>query len=262
MNTNPKKEVACVTSIAVGDISGGFSAMNRAMFDVLSQKHIVDYIGPISPKPSARQQLYSKVRRILGLGGDFFFFSEHRLETIRREVEPRLKLSKAEFIVFHGFTPWIHTYPNLPFVAWNDCTFWQYVHIFHDASRFRASDLKRIKEREAAWLRNSERVIFRSAWAASEAVIDYQLDKARVAVVGNYGFSMPPTDDLYDRGRDFLMVTTDFRKKGGVVAIEAFRQVRKRHPDAKLVIVGDNPGKEMSARTRSAISWVVGQIEA
>jgi len=219
--------------------------MNRAMLDVLAREYLVNYIGPINPKASTPQKIYSKARRMLGLGGDFFFFSEERLEAIRRGVETGLQASKAEFVIFHGFTPWIQTHPSLPYIAWSDCTFFQYVRIFHDAKVFRADDLKRIQEQEARWLQKAERVIFRSAWAASEAIHDYHLAKDRVGVVGNYGFLTPPSSDTYTGARDFLMITTNFRQKGGPVVLEAFRLVRKENPGMRLILIGDHPGKNV-----------------
>lgn len=239
-----RKRVAFVTNIALDNFSGGFSAMNKAMFDLLSLRYRVDYIGPVNPKPSFMQHAVSKIRRVLGLGGDFYFFSERRLETIRREVEERLKDSDAEFIVFHGFTPWIHIQPGLPYIAWNDCTFWQYVHIYCEAPAFLSDDLDRLKQQEARWLQGAQRVIFRSAWAASQAIDHYHLDKDRVGFVGNYGFATPPPEDVYAGSQDFLLVATDFRQKGGPVAVAAIKEVRKSHPLARLVIVGDHPGKQ------------------
>lgn len=219
--------------------------MNRAMFDSLSLKYSIHYVGPVNPKPYFSQHCLSKALRVLGLAGDFYFFSQKRLEFIRTIVEKRLALSSALFAVFHGFTPWILIRPSLPYTAWCDCTFWQYIHIYHDAGRFRSSDLQRIKESEAAWLRNAERVIFRSEWAASEAIRDYQLNPDRVGVVGNYGFMKPPSRDLYETGQDFLIITTNFLQKGGPVAVEAFRQVHINHPGTRLVIVGDHPGEKV-----------------
>lgn len=237
------KKISYITSIALDNISGGFSAMNRAMFDFLTLNHDVDYIGPINPKSRLWPHIISKAGRILGLGGDFYHYSEHRLDAISKDVDANQRNSTAEFSVFHGFTPWIHTHPRMPYVAWNDCTFWQYIHIFHDSKRFRECDLLRIKNCEAAWLRGARRVIFRSSWAATEAIRDYHLDEARVGVVGNYGFSMVPSADTYSGSRNFLMITTHFEQKGGHVALEAFRAVRKEHPDSQLLIVGANPGK-------------------
>lgn len=235
--------VAYITNIAPDAISGGFSAMNRAMFDFLSLEHIVDYIGPVNPKPNLWEKALSKTGRTLKLGGNFYYFSRHRLEAIRSEVENTLEKSKAEYAVFHGFTPWIHTRPRLPYIAWSDCTFFQYVRIFHDAKVFRANDLKRIQEREASWLQKAERVIFRSAWAASEAIQDYNLAEDRVGVVGNFGFLTPPQSDNYQGAKDFLMITTNFRQKGGPVVLEAFRLVRTENPDIRLILVGDHPGE-------------------
>jgi glycosyltransferase involved in cell wall biosynthesis len=241
----PMNHVSYITSIAIDNISGGFSAMNRAMFDSLSFKYSIDYVGPVNPQPSFSQHCLSKALRVVRLGGDFYFFSEKRLEFIRSIVEKRLAVSPALFAVFHGFTPWILIRPSMPYTAWCDCTFWQYIHIYHDAGRFRSSDLQRIKESEAAWLRNAERVIFRSEWAASQAIADYQLNPDRVGVVGNYGFMKPPSRDLYEKGQDFLMITTNFLQKGGPLTVEAFRQVHINHPATRLVIAGDYPGEKV-----------------
>lgn len=237
--------VAFITNIAPDAISGGFSAMNRAMFDVLAKDHVVDYIGPVNPKPSFWKHALSKSRRLMGLGGDFYFFSERRLEVIRELVEARLGESRAEFAVFHGFTPWIEIRPKMPYIAWSDCTFWQYVDIYHDATRFRNSDLERIKEREAAWLRNAHRVIFRSEWAAAGAIRDYDLAEDRVGVVGNYGYLNLPVNLSYEGGLDFLMITTNFRQKGGFIAVEALRRVRRTHPNTRLLLIGSDPGRKI-----------------
>ena len=241
----PRKRVAFVTNIPLDSFSGGFSAMNKAMFELLSLRYDVDYIGPVNPKPSFLQHAVSKALRVLGLGGDFYFFSEQRLEIIREEVESRLKDSTAEFIVFHGFTPWIHIKPSRPYIAWNDCTFWQYVHIYCEAPDFRPSDLDRLKQQEAVWLQNAQRVIFRSAWAAAQAVDHYRLDQKLVGFVGNYGFASPPAADVYAGSQDFLLVATNFQQKGGPVAVAAIKEVRQSHPAARLIIVGEHPGNEV-----------------
>jgi glycosyltransferase involved in cell wall biosynthesis len=237
-----KDRVAYVTNIELSNVSGGFCAMNRAMYDVLAMERDVEYIGPINPKPALSRKILSKAFRLLKSRGSFFFFSEERLTRIGKDVDFRLERSGAKFAVFHGFTPWIHTGRMLPYIAWSDCTFWQYVHIYHNANQFKQADLVRIRDAEAKWLRNAERVIFRSTWAASEAIEDYHLDPSRVAVVGNYGFSSPPHCDTYQGSLDFLMITTNFQQKGGPVVVEAFRQVRKNHPTLRLIIVGSDPG--------------------
>lgn len=237
--------IAYVTNIDLGEISGGFSAMNRAMYDVLTRGNHVDYIGPISPRPIRWQHWVSKARRLMKVGGDFFYFSKQRLNKIQDQVESQLDKLDSDLVVFHGFTPWIHVHPRTPYVAWSDCCFKQYVEIYHDARQFRAADLRRICDAEAQWLRRAERVLFRNRWAAKETIEEYSLDPARVGVVGNYGFLTPPEQDTFTNSDDFLLITTDFLRKGGDVAVKAFTRFRERFPCARLLIFGSAPPAEM-----------------
>ena len=228
--------------------------MNRAMFDVLSSGYSVDYVGPINPKANRFQHVRSKLGRSLGLGGNFFFFSDTRLNAIRREVEARLARSPSDLAVFHGFTPWVKISPSIPYVAWSDCTFWQYINIFHDISDFHLGDLERIRALEAAWLSRAAKVILRSSWAANQAISDYGLNPSKVVSVGNYGFLEPPPVDSYAGGQDFLMVTTDFQKKGGFVVVDAFRKVRIQHSSVNLHLIGADPGEKV--RNEPGISYL------
>ena len=142
---------------------------------------------------------------------------------------------------FHGFTPWIETRPERPYMAWSDCTFRDYVSLYHQQSDFRSADLARIEAQEAAWLRGAGAVGFTSAWAANRATQAYALDPARVHVVGIFGEAEWPYADAYKGGQHFAFISTDFSATGGPTVLCAFRAVRARHAAASLVIVGDAP---------------------
>jgi glycosyltransferase involved in cell wall biosynthesis len=220
--------------------SGGFSAINAAAFAALSQRLPVHYAGPVDPGVVKREKAVSKFLRTVGGRGDFFFFSQSRLEAIAREVEDRCaKEAKLDF--FHGFTPWILTRPKRPYVAWSDATFHDYIEIYHTADHFRSDDLRRIQNAEGVWLRNAEQVLFTNLWAAQRAVKQYELDPARVATVGIFGEIEMPDSDRYAGGREFAFIATNFERKGGRLVLDAFRRVRKTHPDAALIVVGEKP---------------------
>jgi glycosyltransferase involved in cell wall biosynthesis len=221
--------------------SGGFSAMNAAAFAALSRAYPVHYAGPINPGVIAWQKALSKFSRLAGAQGDFFFFSTRRLEAVAREVSNRCR-TEARLDFFHGFTPWILTKPRRPYVAWGDCTFFDYMNIYHSREQFRKEDINRIQRAEAEWLANARRVILTSDWAAERAVSHYALDASRVSSVGIFGEIEIPDQDIYAGGREFAFVSTNFEAKGGRVVLSAFREVRKRHPDISLTLVGDQPG--------------------
>jgi len=224
--------------------SGGFSAMNVAAFSALNNNEYVHYVGPINPPAIALQKAWSKIRRVIGSGGAFFFFSEDRVNAIAHEVQSKCH-ADARLDFFHGFTPWIATRPKRPYVAWSDCTFHDYIRIYHSHEQFHSEDLKRIEDAEAAWLRGADRVLFTSKWAAERAVHQYSLDIDRVASVGIFGEVEMPERDAYAGRQEFVFASTNFQAKGGSRVVNAIRDVRKRHPEASLVIVGDRPAPPM-----------------
>lgn len=220
--------------------SGGFSAMGAAAFSAISKFEASHYVGPIDPPVILWQKALSKLQRLFGSPGDFFFFSQLRLEAIATEVHSKCQ-SDAHLDFFHGFTPWILTRPQRPYIAWSDCTFRDYIDIFHCRGQFRCGDLGRIERAEAAWLKNARRVLFTSDWASERAVRYYTLDETRVGSVGIFGELDMPARDTYAGGKEFAFVSTNFESKGGRTVLDAFREVRKRHPDAALIVVGDKP---------------------
>ena len=220
--------------------SGGFSGLNAVAFSTLSKRGVVNYVGPINPPAYLGQKVLSKVLRMAGSQGDFFFFSQRRLEAIARAVSAKC-LAEAMLDCFHGFTPWILTKPRRPYVAWSDCTFRDYIDVYHRRELFRHKDLERIEQAEAEWLRRARRVLFTSDWAAKRAVSHYCLDPSRVGVIGICGEMKMPARDVYAGGRQFAFVATNFEAKGGRIVLAAIREVRKRHDDASLVVIGDKP---------------------
>lgn len=214
--------------------------MNVAAYSAVSSLEPTCYVGPINPPVILAEKAASKFRRVAGLKGNFFFFSERRLKKIADEVHAQCR-ADARLDFFHGFTPWILTQPRRPYMAWSDCTFHDYVDIFHRRGQFSPHDLRRIEQAEAAWLNQARFVMFTSRWAADRAISHYALDALRVASVGIFGEIEMPLRDAYDAGTDFAFISTNFQAKGGPTVLAAFREVRKAHPAASLTIVGDAP---------------------
>jgi len=212
--------------------------MNVAALSAIEQVQSVNYVGPIDPRPNLDEKIVSKAMRTAGLPGAFFMFSQRRLEAIANEVGARSEAG-AELDFFHGFTPWILTRPSHPYVAWSDCSFADYIDIYHERRRFAPADLDRIEDAEAAWLNRAERVMFTSEWAAARAAARYGLTPSRVGCVGIFGEVDAPEIDDFNGGKTFAFVSTNFSAKGGPIVLAAFRALRVRHPDARLTVVGD-----------------------
>jgi len=214
--------------------------MNAAAFSAIGRLEPLCYAGPINPPVILGQKILSKFRRLAGSQGSFSFFSERRLNQIASEVRSKSRVD-ARLDFFHGFTPWILTQTERPYTAWSDCTFHDYIDIFHCREQFSSDDLDRIEQSEAAWLKNARYVLFTSRWAADRAISHYALDECRVGSVGIFGEIETAPRDAYVGGKEFAFVSTNFQAKGGPIVLSAFREVRKVHPDASLIIVGDPP---------------------
>ena len=227
-----------VTNIPRNLRSGGFSAMNFAAFFAVNKKHNARYVGPIDPRPIIWQKVTARALRLADRPCDFFFFSQRRLETIAKSVMEQCS-PDADLDFFHGFTPWIATRPIRPYVTYSDCTFHDYIEIFHKSEAFRTVDVARIEQAEAAWLGQAEMVAFTSEWAAERAREVYGLSRSKLAVTGIFGDFEPPESDTYNDGKQFAFISTNFLSKGGPVILRAFRKVRELDPAASLIVVGE-----------------------
>jgi glycosyltransferase involved in cell wall biosynthesis len=219
--------------------------MNAAAYRALRQIENLHYVGPVNPPTILRQKIISKLLRTVGSRGRYFFYSQERLKVIADEVSTRC-LTSASLDFFHGFTPWILTSPPRPYVAWSDCTFHDYIRIYHRPELFNREDLERIQQKEAQWLRNAHYVAFSNDWAASRAMESYGLRASCVRTVGTVGEIDTPVVNEYSGQKNFVFVSTNFEAKGGPVVLSALRDVRKRHPDASLTIVGARPKRAVA----------------
>ncbi|SLN11561.1 Glycosyl transferases group 1 [Roseivivax jejudonensis] len=233
---------------------GGYSLRNAAAFEALSEAFGARYRGPFTFPPGGVAKLISASRRRLGLHGTFHHFAPGRLSALARAVR-RSQALEADLVFFNGFTPWIHTVPEGPYIAWNDCSFHDYVRIYHDPARFDPLDLARIESREAQWLRGARAVILRSRHFADRTITQYELDPARVFSLRNFSTMAPPKADTYSGAPLFLFMSTHFVGKNGPVVLDAFARLRARYPQARLAVVGDIPAAGQRSTSKS-VDWI------
>jgi glycosyltransferase involved in cell wall biosynthesis len=83
-----------------------------------------------------------------------------------------------------------------------------------------------------------------SSFVRNSLVEDYHCDPSRITIVGAAP-NMTPPDALPDNGnyanQTVLFVGIDWERKGGPLLTEAFREVLRKLPNARLVIAGCNP---------------------
>lgn len=95
----------------------------------------------------------------------------------------------------------------------------------------------------------------RSEWLRRSMIEDYGCDPSKVVVVGggaNLVAAALPATRRWD-GRAALFVGLDFERKGGHVLLEAWRDVRRALPDARLSIATSDPPP---GRLPEGVSWL------
>ena len=229
-----------ISNLPLQEISGGFSGVNAAVYEALTEIAEVHYVGPVNPPVSSAARLISKLKRSAGQQGKFFFFSEARLRRIAEEVNRRRR-ADVDFDFYHGFTPWIRCVPSVPYLTCSDCSFRDYLDIYHARGSFKESDVVRICSAEKAWMRDADAVFFSSEWALLRTKAHYGLERESLGNVSIFGALDVPLQDTYTDGREFLFISTDYARKNGPLCRRAMNQVWQKFPDARLKIIGAAP---------------------
>ena len=229
-----------ITNIPLSECSGGFSGMNLAAYEALGEIAHVHYVGPINPRPSLCKRIISKSCRMAGFPGEFCFFSKGRLARIAGEVQSKA-LPHADLDFYHGFTPWIRSRSSRPYVAWSDCSFRDYIRIYHNPRLFLRESIDRICEDEKEWMKSSLSICLSSKWSQQRVIQDYCLPNNLVHSVGIFGAMEPPVNDSWSGFKDFYFISTDYRQKNGSLCREAMDYIWVDHPEARLRIIGDKP---------------------
>jgi len=232
-------KLSYISNIKLSESSGGMSGINNALHNQLN-KHfeICDY-SYINPKSDIISKIKSKIFRLIGLKGNYHFFSNRRLNAINKEFQDQKESCDAYF--FFGFTSWISTKPSKPYYSYNDACFATYVDIYNDKDEFSDPDLERIYQKEKCWLQQAEGVFFNSDWALELTKRAYGLKGENFVNVGYGGFIDIPKKDTFKGGVNFLFISREFIPKGGMVVAQAIIEVRKIYPEANVWVVGAKP---------------------
>jgi glycosyltransferase involved in cell wall biosynthesis len=112
--------------------------------------------------------------------------------------------------------------------------------------KFSNSEIAKAIQVQSAVLDNASHVFAMSEWAAESLFRDYRVPQTKVSVIytgPNIELSaqVPDTPEA-DSAKTILFVGYDWGRKGGPILLESFRRVRQVVPDARLIVVGPDPG--------------------
>jgi glycosyltransferase involved in cell wall biosynthesis len=132
--------------------------------------------------------------------------------------------------------------PQAPLVTYDDMTIRQAVAFDYEAWRLAGRDLRWRIERQQHAYSQAVACCTRSAWAGASICSGYGIDPGKVKVVGvGRNREIEPSPHRDWTKPSFLIVAADWERKNGPRVLAAFEEVRRRHPDAVLHVVGRHP---------------------
>lgn len=226
-----------------------WSGTNYSMMRTL-QKHCGEVVplGPLRPLEAVAGKV---VRRALRALGGPNYLDSHSLRLSRklaRIVEARMRRTSCDVLFAPACSTAIaHLETSVPIVYLSDATFRIMVDYYHEFSALIPANARSGEQLERLAIDRARQLIYPSQWAAKSAIADYAAKPEHVHVIP-FGANLeapPPRERAIavpDRTRcRLLFVGGHWERKGGALAVEAFRALRRRGVACTLTIVGCTP---------------------
>lgn len=241
----------------VGHISNAYT-IARVLRD---QQFPLEYLGPMPTESDLYTHIKAKISgRIFG-------------RRILKHVEPAmLKLQAADIVsklsgirvdvlVGNNSRPFALLKTDLPIIVWRDATFAGALQVHRDFKNVSSRSVRLGHEMEKAALERCAITIFRSQWAADDAINYYGVDPVKVRILptgGNMRSTRPRnfiSDAIASRSPqccELLFVGVDWKGKGGHVALDITRRLAHSGMNVRLTVVGASLKKSdnLPANTR------------
>lgn len=133
---------------------------------------------------------------------------------------------------------------SVPIIYITDGTF-RLCKDYHTAlSRLSRFSIKESDQTEQLAIQKASAVLVSSEWCANSVLRDYGALSEKV-FVHPFGANLPedaPSPDVFDAVPEvwnLLFISSNWKNKGGDIALEAFRRVKQKHTNVLLHLVGD-----------------------
>jgi glycosyltransferase involved in cell wall biosynthesis len=170
---------------------------------------------------------------------------------VGRLVSPAIRRLRPDLVVGIGACHMIadlHT--DAPLMNFTDATFAVMVDYNQDFRGLSRHTLRQGDAQERASMRRAALNVVTSDWAASSAIRDYGVAPAnvvRVPLGANFEtWPAPPAPHVSDGVLRLLFIGTNWRQKGGDVAVEVLRKLEASGLEVELHVVGCDPPAELA----------------
>lgn len=248
----PIPPFAWVSPYAPDDRRGGWKSMQYHLLRALEGRlGPAGRIAPVEVPEQVAAKWWSRLQKRLHVPRRYALYSESRLQQFARAVEARLPREAKAPAVFFGALPFVRCRPAQPYYIYTDGAFfihyWEY-NADHSHAR---SDIDRICQAEAEFMNRAAGVWCSSQWAAERIAREYDIPQARVRFVGTGPGDVPPPAEPVRYENFLVMITADFERKQGRLAVEAVQAARQLGVELSIKFIGAQPPADVLA-----LPWV------
>jgi glycosyltransferase involved in cell wall biosynthesis len=247
--------IGFVTEDPASDVhhwSGTPYFMARSLDDT---SHTIVQINPLKEKWSAAYKTKTVLYRKLVRREYLRDRDPAILKGYARQISRRLKHADVDVVLSTSTIPIAHLECEQPIVFWTDATFAGMLGYYPRFSNLARETLRAGDAMEQSALERSALAIYSSDWAARSAVDYYGADPAKVKVVP-FGANLEQAPERKEvaalvASREpahckLLFSGSDWRRKGGDVAVEVARALNESGLPTTLTVTGSQPPGEIS----------------
>jgi glycosyltransferase involved in cell wall biosynthesis len=184
-----------------------------------------------------------------------------------RQVENELKKKKFD-LLFAPAAPQLIAYLQtpVPVVFLTDATFQQIQGYYQAWQNFAPSNISEGIEVDKKAFQQAAHNLLASEWCKSSAINDYGISEKKISVVPLGANLDHPPLFVEEKKREgvcrLLFLGVEWERKGGPLALETFRQLRKMGLHASLHIIGCTPPVDVSDKGITVIPYLNKNIPA
>jgi len=140
---------------------------------------------------------------------------------------------------------------DIPVISLYDATAFNMMNYYGGYKNLVEWSAKEVVDCDIRAVRNSDAVIYASAWAAESAIANYgdDQDKFNIVPFGANGWDFPEREFLLTKRKkesllgsiNVLFIGMDWERKGGQIAVDTVSELNKRGVNSKLTICGIKP---------------------
>ena len=224
--------------------------MLRALRDV---GHEVTVMGPL---PSVSYFTLRTLNKAIKKTSGYFLDPSHAWRSAKefsRAAERRAKGQRLDWIFAPASSSaFVCAEFDCPVIYYTDATFKLLVDSYPAYSKMLRSSIKAGNAIERAALQRARYSLVPSRWAAASALTDYQTPEDRVGIIPmGANLVSPPSREQALNERDdavfhMLFIGVWWERKGGSIALETLKELRRRGIPAVLTVCGCNPPEKAS----------------